>query len=89
MRILGFDPLDQFTLFGMPGNNRVGMMRALPQRPFRKVKSETRLSHFGVWAMTTETATRQDWLHVLIKIQMARSCATTTDKSAQNKGSQN
>jgi hypothetical protein len=63
------------------------MMRALPQRPFRKVKAETRLSHLRIWTMTTEAATRQDWLYVLIKIQMARSRATTTDKSAQNKDS--
>jgi hypothetical protein len=34
--------------------------------------------------MTTKTVTRQDWLHVLIEIEMARSSATTTDNSAQN-----
>jgi hypothetical protein len=38
--------------------------------------------------MTTETATRQDWLHVLIKVQTARSSAMTSDKSAKDKGSQ-
>ena len=39
--------------------------------------------------MTTKTVTRQDWLHVLIEIEMARSSATTTDNSAQNDGHQN
>jgi len=34
--------------------------------------------------MTTETATRQDWLHILIEVQTARSSAMTTDKGAQN-----
>jgi len=38
--------------------------------------------------MTTETATRQDWLHVLIKIQTLRTSAMTTDKSAQSKANQ-
>lgn len=37
--------------------------------------------------MTTETPTRQDWLHVLIKIQMAGGSATTGEAGAQNKGS--
>jgi hypothetical protein len=39
--------------------------------------------------MTTKTVTRQDWLHVLIEIEMARSSATATDNSAQNDGHQN
>ncbi|GEM_PF-4762045 len=34
--------------------------------------------------MATKTVTRQDWLHILIEIEMARSSATTTDNSAQN-----
>jgi hypothetical protein len=85
MLILGLDPLHQFTLFGMPGNNRVRMPGALPQSPFRKVKAEIRLSHLRVWTMTTETATRQDGLHVLIKIQAARSSAMAAHKSDQNK----
>jgi hypothetical protein len=38
--------------------------------------------------MTTETATRQDGLHVLIKVQPARSGAMTARKSDQNKDSQ-
>jgi len=37
--------------------------------------------------MTTETAARQNGLHVLIEIQTARSRATTTAESA-NKGSE-
>jgi hypothetical protein len=37
--------------------------------------------------MTTETATREDWLDILIKIQTGL-CTTTTAKSAQSKGSQ-
>jgi hypothetical protein len=84
MRIPGFDPIDQLAFFRMSGNNRVRVSRALPQRPFRKVKAETRLSHFRIWTMTTETATRQDWLHVLIKIQMTRGSATTGEAGAQN-----
>ena len=87
MRIIGLDPLDQFTFFRVGGNNRVRTMRALLQRPFRKVQAETRLSHFGIWTVTTETTTREDWLDVLIKIQTGL-CATTTDKSAQRKGRQ-
>jgi hypothetical protein len=39
--------------------------------------------------MTTKTVTRQDWLHVLVEIEMARSSATTTDNSAQKDGHQN
>jgi hypothetical protein len=39
--------------------------------------------------MTTKTVTRQDWLHVLIEIEVTRSCATTTDNSAQNDRHQN
>jgi len=88
MRIFGLDPPDQFTLLGMPGNNRIRPMRALPQSPFRKVKAKIRLSHLWIRAMTTETATREDWLHVLIKVQTARYRATTTHKGAQDKGSQ-
>jgi 5-carboxymethyl-2-hydroxymuconate isomerase len=80
MRILGFDPLDQCTLFRMPWNNRVRAMRALLQCPFRLVEAEARLSHLRIWTMTTETATRQDWLHILIKIETARSSAATTRK---------
>ena len=38
--------------------------------------------------MTTETATRQDGLHVLIKVQAAHSRAMTARKSDQNKDSQ-
>ena len=38
--------------------------------------------------MTTETAARQDWLHVLIKIQSADGSATTAEAGAQNKASQ-
>jgi hypothetical protein len=61
---------------------------ALPQSPFRKVKAEIRLSHLRVWTMTTETADRQDGLHVLIKVQTARSRAMTARKSDQNKDGQ-
>jgi hypothetical protein len=39
--------------------------------------------------MTTETASRQDGLHVLIKVQAARSRAMTAHKSEQDKDSQN
>jgi hypothetical protein len=43
--------------------------------------------------MTAEAATRQDWLHVLIKVQMMSGSAElsvmTTDKSAEGKHSQN
>ena len=38
--------------------------------------------------MTTKTVTREDRLHILIEIEMARRSATTTDNSAQN-GHQN
>lgn len=43
--------------------------------------------------MTTEAATRQDWLHVLIKVQVMRGSAElsvmTTDNSTECKHSQN
>jgi hypothetical protein len=73
----------------MAGNDRVAMMPTFPERPFRNVKPEIRLSHLWIWAMTTETATRQDGLHVLIEVQPARSSAMTSDESAQNIDSQN
>jgi hypothetical protein len=34
--------------------------------------------------MTTETAPGQDGLHVLIKVQVARSTAMTADKNTRN-----
>jgi hypothetical protein len=63
------------------------MIWALPQCPFRKVKAEIRFSHLWVWAMATETAIRQNGLHILIKVQ-PRSTAMTADKSAHNERSQ-
>ena len=88
MRILGLNPLDQLALFRVSRNNRIRTMRALPQRPFGKVEAKIRLSHFWIWTMTTETAAREDRLHVLIKVQTARSSATTTDQGAQHDGRQ-
>src|SRR5215472_16484279 len=44
MRIPGCDPLDQFTLFRMPWNNRGRTTLPLLQSPFRLVKAEARLS---------------------------------------------
>ena len=89
MRVLGFDPLDQFALFGMSGNNRVGMSRALPQRRFRQVEAQTRLAHLRIWPVTTEAATGQDRLHVLIEIQMPGGGTAAGEARAQDKGSQN
>jgi len=38
--------------------------------------------------MTTETATREDGLHVLIKVQTTRGSEVTADKNPKNKDSQ-
>jgi hypothetical protein len=62
------------------------MTRAFPHGPFRKVKAQTCLSHFGIWAVTAKTATREDWLHVLIEIETARRSAMTTDKNTKCDG---
>ena len=88
MWVLRFDPLDQFAFFGMPGNNRVGTLRSLPHRPFGKVEAKTCLPHLWIRTVTTETAIRQDWLHILIKVQTARRGVAAPDESAQNRGSQ-
>jgi hypothetical protein len=72
----------------MPRNNRVGTLRSLPHRPFGKVEAKTCLPHLWIRTVTTETTTRQNWLHILIEIQTACRVAATPDESAQNKGSQ-
>ncbi len=84
MRVLRFDPLDQFTFFGMPGNDSVRMVRALPQRPFREIEAEARLPHLRVGTMTTETATGQDWLHVLIEVELAFSLVSMAGGNRQH-----
>ena len=47
-----------------------GWFGQLPQRPFREIEAETRLPHLRIWTMTTETPAGQDWLHVLIEVEM-------------------
>jgi hypothetical protein len=59
------------------------MMRAFPHRPFRKVKAQSCLPHFWVWAMTAKTATRQDWLDVLIEIETVRNRQEHKDRRPQ------
>ena len=88
MRIRGFDPFDQFTLLGMSGDDRIGTMLPLPQRRFRKIQAEIRLSHLWIGTMATETSARQDWLHVCVEVQTARSRLTATTKHAAKKGRQ-
>jgi hypothetical protein len=83
--IFGFDPLNQFAFFGMPGNDRVGTIRSLAHRPFRKIKAEASFAHLRVWAVTTETTAGEDWLHILIEIEAARWGAMTAEKRAHDK----
>jgi hypothetical protein len=73
----------------MPRNYRVRAMRAFLQGPFRLIEAQTCFPHLRIRTVTTETAAGEDWLDVLIKIQVGLRTTTTADKRAQSTGSQN
>lgn len=89
VRVLGLDPLNQFTFIGVVGNNRIGTIRAFFEGRVREVKAQTSLSHFGIRAVTTETATCENRLHILVEVHLPNRCTTTADKNAEGKGHQN
>lgn len=70
MRVRGFDALDQLALIRVSGNNCIGVPRALPERGFFQVESQPCLAHLGVGAMASEAVAGQNWLHILIKINL-------------------
>ena len=70
MRILRFDALDQFTFFGVSGNDRIGPLRAFLHRQLGKIQAEAGLTHFRVRAMTTEATVRQYWLYIFVEIEV-------------------
>lgn len=70
MRISGLDALDEFALFGMTGNDGVGVAGALLHSRFAEIEAEAGFAHFGVRPVTTEAAGGEDRLHVLIEVEM-------------------
>nr|WP_232296316.1 hypothetical protein [Terriglobus sp. TAA 43] len=71
MRILGFDPLDEFTQFRMMGDDRIRMSRPLPKRRFLKIKSESSLAIPRVGPVAAETIAGKDGLHIPVEIEVS------------------
>ena len=84
-RIFGLYPLDQLALLGVTGHDRVSASIALLHRPLSKIKPQTRLAHFRIGTVTSETTTGQDRLHVLIKIEAPRNLRSVASNAAHRK----
>jgi hypothetical protein len=72
MRVPGLDSLNQFALFGVSGNDRIGMPGALLQRRLLKIEPKPGFAHFRIWAVATEAISRQNRLYVLVEIEVLR-----------------
>jgi hypothetical protein len=70
--ILRLDALDEFALFGMAGNNCVGMAWAFSESRLFQIEPQARLAHFGVGPMATEAVAGQNGLDILVEIKMLR-----------------
>ena len=68
--ILGFNPPDQFALFGMPGHNGIRFPWPLLEGRLFQVEPQVGLPHLRIGTVATKTVAGQDRLHILVEVKM-------------------
>ena len=70
VRILGFNPANQFAFFRMTGHNGIRLPWALLEGGLFQVEPQVGLPHLRIGTVATKTVAGQDWLNILVEVKM-------------------
>ena len=70
VRVLGFNPSDQFAFFGMTGHDGIRLPWALLKGGLFQVEPQVGFPHLRIGPVATKTVAGQDRLNILVEVKM-------------------